>query len=63
MEIAFCAIFLLRGYSYAEVLRYDISDVAQISMLWVGASIPVFGALSLIFLVEYLMKNPFKKAP
>lgn len=63
MEVGFCAIFLFRGYPYAEVLRYDVSDVAQISMLWVGASIPVFGALSLIFLAELIIKNPFKKAP
>lgn len=63
MEIGFCAIFLYRGYSYAEVLRWDISDVAQISMLWVGASIPIFGALSLIFLADLILKNPFKKAP
>lgn len=63
MEVGFCAIFLIRGYPYAEVLRWDISDVAQISMLWVGASIPIFGALSLIFLAELIIKNPFKKAP
>lgn len=63
MEVGFCAIFLFRGYSYAEVLRWDVSDVAQISMLWVGASIPVFGALSLIFLADLIVKNPFKKAP
>ena len=63
MEVGFCAIFLFRGYSYAEVLLYDISDVAQISMLWVGASIPVFGALAMIFLADYILKNPFKKAP
>ena len=63
MEVGFCAIFLFRGYTYAEVLRYDISDVAQISMLWVGASIPVFGALSMIFLADLILSNPFKKVP
>ena len=63
MEVGFCAIFLIRGYPYAEVLRWDISDVAQISMLWVGASIPIFGALSLIFLAELIIKSSFKKAP
>lgn len=63
MEVGFCAIFLFRGYTYAEVLLWDISDVAQISMLWVAASIPIFGALSLLYLAELIIKNPFKKAP
>ena len=62
MEIAFCAIFLFRGFSYAEVLRWDVSDIAQISMLWVGAAIPIFGGLSLIFLVELIIKKTFKGA-
>lgn len=62
MEIAFCAIFFFRGYSYAEVLLWDISDIAQISMLWVGAAIPVFGGLSLIFLAELVLKKTLKGA-
>lgn len=63
MEVGFCAIFLIRGYPYAEVLLWDASDVSRISMLWVGASIPVFGGLSLIYLAELIVKNPFKKVP
>jgi TRAP-type transport system small permease protein len=62
MEVAFCAIFLIRGFSYAEVLLYDISDVAQISMLWVGAAIPIFGGLSLLYLAELIIKKTFKGA-
>ncbi len=62
MEIAFCSIFFFRGLSYAEVLRWDISDVAQISMLWIGASVPVFGGLSLIFLADLIFQKTFKKA-
>ena len=60
MEVVFCSIFLFRGYTYAEVLRWDVSDIAQISMLWVGAAIPVFGALSLIFLAEIIVKKTLK---
>ncbi len=62
MEVAFCAIFLFRGYGYAEVLRWDVSDIAQISMLWVGAAIPVFGGLSLLFLVELIVNKSLKGA-
>lgn len=62
MEVAFCAIFLYRGYSYAEVLRWDVSDIAQISMLWVAASIPIFGALSLLFLAEIIFNKCLKGA-
>ena len=62
MEVAFCAIFLVRGYSYAEVLRWDVSDIAQISMLWVGAAIPIFGGLSLLYLAELIVNKSFKGA-
>jgi TRAP-type transport system small permease protein len=62
MEVGFCAIFLFRGYSYAEVLRWDVSDIAQISMLWVGASIPIFGGLSLLFLAELIYNKTLKGA-
>jgi TRAP-type transport system small permease protein len=62
MEVGFCAIFLFRGYSYAEVLRWDVSDISQISMLWVGASIPIFGALALLFLVELIYNKTLKGA-
>ncbi len=47
-------IFMYRGFSYAMVLLYDISDIAQISMLWVGAAIPLFGFLSVLFLLDQL---------
>jgi TRAP-type transport system small permease protein len=62
MEVGFCTIFLFRGYSYAEVLRWDVSDIAQISMLWVGASIPIFGGLSLLFLAELIYNKTLKGA-
>ena len=62
MEVAFCAIFLIRGYTYAEVLRWDVSDIAQISMLWVGAAIPVFGGLAILFLVELIVNKSLKGA-
>ncbi|AOW12951.1 hypothetical protein LPB72_18420 [Hydrogenophaga crassostreae] len=62
LEVAFCAIFFFRGYSYAEVLRWDVSDIAQISMLWVGAAIPVFGGLSLLFLAELIYNKTLKGA-
>lgn len=55
LELVFCSIFLYRGVKYAAVLMYDISDVAQISMLWVGAAIPAFGLFSTIFLIERLL--------
>ena len=62
MEIAFCAIFFFRGLPYAEVLRWDVSDISEISMLWVGAAIPAFGGLSLIFLAEIVIKKIRKGA-
>lgn len=62
MEVAFCAIFFFRGYSYAEVLRWDVSDIAQISMLWVGAAIPIFGGLSLLYLAELIMNKSLREA-
>lgn len=62
MEVGFCAIFLYRGYFYAEVLRWDVSDIAQISMLWVAASIPIFGGLSLLFLAELIFSKSLKGA-
>jgi TRAP-type C4-dicarboxylate transport system permease small subunit len=62
LEIAFCAIFCFRGFKYAAVLLYDISDVSQISMLWVGAAIPAFGGLSLLFLSELVLKKLVKGA-
>lgn len=62
LEIAFCAIFCFRGFKYAAVLLYDISDISQISMLWVGAAIPAFGGLSLLFLTELVLKKLVKGA-
>lgn len=62
MEVAFCAIFFFRGYFYAEVLRWDVSDIAQISMLWVGAAIPIFGGLSLLYLAELVLHKFFQEA-
>lgn len=62
MEIAFCAIFFFRGLPYAEVMRWDVSDISEISMLWVGAAIPAFGGLSLIFLAEIVIKKIRKGA-
>jgi TRAP-type transport system small permease protein len=62
MEILFCSIFFFRGLPYAEVMRWDISDVSQISMLWVGAAIPAFGGLSLLFLAELVLKKLHKGA-
>ena len=52
-------IFAVRGFSYAAVLVYDISDIAQIPMVWVGASIPAFGILSILFMIEDLLKTLF----
>jgi TRAP-type C4-dicarboxylate transport system permease small subunit len=51
------AIFTYRGIKYAKVMIWDISDIAQVSMIWVGAAIPVFGILSLLFLVEMFIKQ------
>jgi TRAP-type transport system small permease protein len=62
LEFAFCAIFLFRGFKYAAVLLYDISDISQISMLWVGAAIPAFGGLSLLFLTELVLAKIVKGA-
>lgn len=62
LELAFCGIFFFRGFSYAAVLLYDISDISQISMLWVGAAIPAFGGLSLLFLLELVLKKFAKEA-
>lgn len=62
MEILFCSIFFFRGLPYAEVMRWDVSDVSQISMLWVGAAIPAFGGLSLLFLAELVLKKLHKGA-
>ncbi|MDC7222330.1 MAG: TRAP transporter small permease [Spirochaetales bacterium] len=45
-------IFAYRGFKYVKVLFWDVSDMAQISMAWVGAALPVFALLSLIFLSE-----------
>jgi|JFJP01.1.fsa_nt_gi TRAP-type transport system small permease protein len=60
LEFIFCGIFFFRGFKYAAVLLYDVSDVSQISMLWVGAAIPAFGGLSLLFLSELVLKKLFK---
>ena len=46
------AIFAIRGFKYAKVMIWDISDIAQISMIWVGAAIPAFGILALLFIIE-----------
>ena len=54
--VAFAAIFIVRGGKYARVMYWDISDVAQISMLWVGIAIPVFGILSTLFLIEKIIE-------
>ena len=62
LELAFCAIFFFRGFKYAAVLLYDVSDISQISMLWVGAAIPAFGGLSLLFLAELVLKKFVKGA-
>lgn len=56
LMMGFSSVFAFRGLKYALVLLWDISDIAQISMLWVGISIPVFGFLSLIFLLELTFK-------
>lgn len=53
--IVFSAIFLYRGYKYAMGMSWDISDVAQISMLWVATAIPVFGFLSLLFGIDMII--------
>lgn len=62
LEIVFCGIFFIRGLPYAAVLRWDVSDISQISMLWVGAAIPAFGGLSLLFLSEFALKKILKGA-
>lgn len=54
------AIFTYRGMKYAKVMIWDISDIAQISMIWVGAAIPAFGILSLLFLLEMFIKQSKK---
>ena len=53
----FAAIFTYRGYKYAMGMAWDISDIAQVSMLWVGSAIPVFGLLSLIFILESVVSQ------
>ncbi|MGL1893595.1 MAG: TRAP transporter small permease [Spirochaetaceae bacterium] len=55
-------IFIYRGYKYAKVMFYDISDVAQVSMIWVSAAIPVFGVLSLLFLIEAIILRVSKES-
>lgn len=60
LEFIFCGIFFFRGFKYAAVLLYDVSDISQISMLWVGAAIPAFGGFSLLFLSELVLKKLFK---
>jgi TRAP-type transport system small permease protein len=50
-------IFAIRGFKYAMVLVYDVSDIAQIPMIWVGASIPAFGIISIFFLLEQIFKT------
>ena len=62
LNLSFTIIFLVRGYKYAAVLLYDVSDIAQISMLWVGFSIPLFGAIGTIFFLEILVKRIAKGA-
>ena len=62
LELVFCSIFFFRGFKYAAVLLYDVSDISQISMLWVGAAIPAFGGLSLLFLAELVLKKFVKGA-
>ncbi|MDC7219231.1 MAG: TRAP transporter small permease [Spirochaetales bacterium] len=57
---AMSAIFAIRGFKYAKVMIWDISDIAQISMIWVGAAIPAFGILSLLFIIEMFV-NQFNK--
>lgn len=51
------AIFAIRGFKYAKVMIWDISDIAQISMIWVGAAIPAFGILSLLFILEMIIRQ------
>ena len=58
---AMALIFAIRGYRYAEVLVYDISDIAQIPMIWVGAAIPAFGVLSTLFLLERVASVVLRK--
>lgn len=53
----FSAIFTYRGYKYAMGMFWDISDISQISMFWVGSAIPVFGLLSLIFILESVVSQ------
>jgi TRAP-type C4-dicarboxylate transport system permease small subunit len=55
--VGVAVIFAYRGFKYAMVLVYDISDIAQVPMIWVGAAIPAFGVLSLLFLVEEILKT------
>lgn len=55
--VGVASIFAYRGFKYAMVLVYDTSDIAQVPMIWVGAAIPLFGILSLLFLVEEILKT------
>lgn len=55
------AIFTYRGIKYAKVMIWDISDIAQVSMIWVGAAIPAFGILSLLFLLEMFVKQFYRE--
>ena len=55
------SVFAIRGFRYASVLVYDISDIAQIPMIWVGASIPTFGILSILFMIDELLHTLFVK--
>lgn len=61
--ILFSAIFAYRGFIYAKVMIWDISDIAQVSMIWVGAAIPAFGILSLLFLIETMITRFTKETP
>jgi len=53
--LGIASIFAIRGFRYAMVLVYDVSDIAQIPMIWVGAAIPLFGILSILFLIEEIL--------
>ncbi len=59
-EIVFCGIFFFRGFQYAAVMLWDVSDISQISMLWVGAAVPAFGGLSLLFLADLVLQKTVK---
>lgn len=60
--ITLAAIFTFRGWKYAKVMIWDISDIAQISMIWVGAAIPAFGILSLLFILENMISKFTKES-